>query len=654
MSVERALLYITTDTGTAAEARQGALAGRTMTVPEAQAEAQGIEAFMHSYEPVAAYAWLREARNPMIGERRAADVPFNPAAKRAGGVYPAGRTRANKLRLLGILAITEDTTVAVARERLTAASQNAWSPMDSSDAETMRDLLALPATTAVRFAQLAPETPPEWERIAAVIDALPRDAQPAVIAAAVASFTKFLRSINVCYSAIEPLRRVAERLWGYFAFDSDAYMQGMSSSVIRDYYAPYSPAPYVVGGWRRRGVAIQQATWGARASTWGPGDVLFGSEARFNSESIGCRSGDSSVVNPVNSDTCVAPTGETHRVWFQYNGRATGGWSPTPAVVLRATDGGDFYDRASPVDPNGDFYMVHGANPEWRAPFFNARKNVTGKSRLWMVPPLEWYWRMYFAPQPEFGGRSFAEWVLAMSPSEFVRTMRRSNTMRNIRMAGQYNTLIESLAGSAQVDAARRALTRERENLANVQLVQGAGGAAAAAVAGIPVAGPVVALVIGAVTTATIALMSALQPSGAVVNVDVFGAMCPAFSPFAIQQTRASFAVAYAQTIGMPARPQLAFGLLAFGLLGIGLPVLQPGSTQTQTQTYQLTPDAPAVMVPSSGLPPGAKVGLGALVLAVLVGGGYYLATRKPRHRAKPNRALRRKARARAHTRRGR
>jgi hypothetical protein len=52
-------------------------------------------------------------------------------------------------------------------------------------------------------------------------------------------------------------------------------------------------------------------------------------------------------------------------------------------------------------------------------------------------------------------------------------------------------------------------------------------------------------------------------------------------------------------------------------------------------------------VAPSSGLPMGAKVALGALVLAMLGGGAYYVSTRGAQPPAKPNRAPRRRSRGR-------
>ena len=562
MTVRRDRLFITTDIGAAADARQDALQSQTAAVSDLDADLFGIEQFMHSYDPDAARAWMEDARNPMIGGVRALDKPFDPTAKRPGSsTLPLGRTQANKLRILGIIGVTNGMSAQRARELLVGATQAPWSPIDSSDAETMLNLV--PATGNVSLAQLAPETPAEWERIAAAIDAVAYsaswDAQYAVVNGTMESLRKFFRSINLCYFTPLPLRRLCERLWGFYAFASDEYLLGMSSQTVENLLAPYSPAPYVPGVWRVRGAAYQQNMFGARTQgglgKWGPGDVQFGLPSDFNGDSIGCYQEDQHA-NIINPNTCDRPTGETHRIWFQSDARLFGGINYSPEFLLSLTDQEE-YSTSSSMEvfgSAGDYntLMLPYTNPEWRTPFYCAKHRTIGRDRLWMVPPLEWYWRMYFSPQPEFGGRSFADWFMSQPPSRFVRDVRRWNTQRNLRMATQYNTLIENLAGSAEVQAAERAHQQEQTALGQEQMVQSVGtGVAAAAMHAGPI-GAVVGLVIGAATAVTVLLMSRLHSSMPEVKIDVWGVMEPAFSQFAITSDKSRFAASWDQQIGMP------------------------------------------------------------------------------------------------------
>lgn len=524
-----------------------------------------IQAFTHDYDPDIARAWLARAADPLLDGRPASTLPWDPASTLRTGVdgaahatpYPAGRTRANKIRCLAIAGVTEGMPVETAVARLDRGW--GWSSDDVADQETMLDALRAQARarpgSPVSLAPdgaLAPEVPPAWERVAAQIDRLGPDAQNAVVQAQLGALRNALRAFNLCFPTLLPLRRVAERLWGYYAFDSDNYLRGVSSQIILDLFHPYQPAPYIPGEWRVRLARWQQAVWGSRAGVWGPGDVIFGLPESMQRNHIGCRQ-DDPTANIISPNNCAAPTGESHRVWFQADGTLTGGFNPPWSELVARLRGRDLYDAADAAW-DGEFYLCPNAAPGWRAPFFRANKPAIGKWRLWTLPPLERYWRMYFAPQPEFDNMSLVEWMLSLAPAELIRTVRRDNTQRNLRMAAKYDTIVEDLIGRAQVDAARQQLQMERRNLATEQMVAGAGGGAATALTATG-AGAWIGLIVGAATTATVGILRAAQSAMPEVKVDVWGTMLPTFSQFAIYRSRETLTAVLTQEIGTPTGP---------------------------------------------------------------------------------------------------
>ena len=560
MTVRREILYITTDDNAQL---QRELATRTRVLAPGEGELLQIQAFTHDYDPDVARAWLARAADPLLPDGRpASQAPWDPASTLRTGVdgaahatpYPAGRTRANKLRCLGIAGVTEGMAVEAAVARLDRGW--GWSSDDVADQETMLDLLRAQAAarpgSPVSLAPdgaLAPEVPPAWERVAAQIDRLGPDAANAVVQAQLGAFRNALRAFNLCYPTLLRLRRLAERLWGYYAFSSDNYLRGVSSELILDLFHPYQPSPYVPGEWRVRLARWQQAVWGQRAGAWGPGDVIFGMPWSMQRNHIGCRQDDPNA-NIISPNNCHAPTGESHRVWFQADATLSGGYNPAWSELLPYLHGRDLYDRAD-MAWDGEYYMTPNGAPGWRAPFFRGNKPAVGKWRLWALPPLERYWRMYFAPQPEFDGLSLVDWMLALPPAELVRAVRRDNTQRNLRMAAKYDTIVEDLIGRAQVDAARQQLTMERANLRTEQMVAGVGGSAAAALTATG-AGAWVGLIVGAATAATVGILRAAQSAMPEVKVDVWGTMLPTFSQFAIYRSRETLTAVLVQEIGAP------------------------------------------------------------------------------------------------------
>lgn len=557
MAVRRDIFYITTDAGADADRRQAQLAQRTQRVPDGEADLFGIETFVHSYDPEQAQAWLQRARDPLIGGRPASSLPLNEEALHA-------RSPKAKQQMLAELGITEGMAQPEALARIKSirpgrdAAPLQVLPAQMADLMTLRARVeVLPATARVSQARLAVMEP--WERVAAQIDLLSRDQQEQVVRDQLVSIQKFIRAMNVCYPAILALRRVAERAWGYYAHDSDEYMRGLSSRIINAKLQATQPPPFVNGWWRQYLADWQSTFYGTSQGDWNGGLTLFGWVMRGNEDSrpIGCRRTDPNA-NIITPNNCPAPTGEAHRVWFQSDATLFNGDIPPPTWAWLAERMGGRSAISGGDSLIGGFnYLVPGGAMQmgWTAPIFIANHMMLEAHRLWATPPLEWYWRMYFAPQPEFGGRSFVEWAQAMEPQEFVRRMRRENTQRNQRTAGVFNTLIEALAGQAAVNAAREQLQAERSGLRNVQTVSTVGGGLATGLTATGV-GAIPGLIVGAVTAATVGLLSALQNSVPEVRIDVYGVMCPVFSQFAIYGDKARFAAVSAQQVGMPPAAQ--------------------------------------------------------------------------------------------------
>lgn len=627
MATQRDVLFITTQRD---EALQRRLATQSTPVSAAVADVLGIEVFSHSYDPDAFRAWLQRAINPLVGGRPALE---QAPRGRAGGL-PAGGTTDNRTRILRFLGVTDGMAVEVARSRLTNGIAQAWDPVDTAEARAM--LAALPATGTVTIAALAAVPAPRnrSEALARFIGSLSAAEQTDVVVQQFQSLAHAIRSINITTTAFEKLRALCERAWGFYARDSDPYMDGISSDLIRDRMQAQQPSPYNVGDWRRQLAADWNARYGQRYGTFGPGDVLFGLEQDYNTSTIGCRDADNPSVNP---STCQAPTGECHRLWWQFDASVRGGQLYTPmqmAEAIEAVGPFDPYTRVSPDQPHF----------RWDAPLYESHRSSVARWRLYALPPLRWYWELYFAPQPEFDGRSFAEWLLAQNPRDLIRTTRRDNTMANERTAAYYQTLVTALIGQAQLDAVNQQRANERENQVIQQTVMTVGGATATGLATIPAVGPVAGLIAGIATTASVLALRALQSNTPTVHVDVYGQMEPTFRWFAIRDSQRAFDSDFAARIGVPQGPvpelspeavgggflltasptQFVLGVKTLDLAGRGIDLGSlTGSSQIVTEPQAGLQAGGTLANQSQGMGTGAKVAVAAVIVAAVGGGAY-------------------------------
>jgi hypothetical protein len=647
MATQRDVLFITTQRN---EALQQRLASQSTPLTPAVADVLGIEVFTHTYDPEAFRAWLLRAVNPIVGGRPALE---QSPRSRANGL-PAGGTTDNRTRILRFLGVTDGMSVDAARSRLTGGIAQAWDPIDTADARAM--LAALPASGTVALAVLATAAPPRnrSEALARFIGSLSAAEQTDVVSQQFLSLSRAVRAVNITTIAFDKLRALCERAWGFYARGSDSYMDGISSDLIRDRMQTQQPPPYNTGDWRRQLSADWNARYGQRYGTFGPGDVLFGLERDYNTSTIGCRDADNPSVNP---STCQAPTGECHRLWWQFDASVRGGLLYTPMQMAEAIqDVGPFdpYVRVSPDQPHF----------RWDAPLYESHRSTAARWRLYALPPLRWYWELYFAPQPEFGGRSFAEWLLAQNPRDLIRATRRENTMANEATAAYYQTLVTALIGQAQVDAVNQQRSNERENQAIQQTVMQVGGATATGLATIPAVGPVAGLIAGIATTASVLALRALQSNTPTVHVDVYGQMEPTFRWFAIRDSQRAFDSDFATRVGMPqgavsdlapegtggtlvltAIPAQIFtsGPLDLVAQGVNLGSLTGASPSTAIQPLVtgtplvLKADGPLAGEPQ-GMSTGAKV---AAVVALVVGGGAYAWHRSKKRKSNGQRARR-------------
>lgn len=482
MATQRAILFITTSDNDDLQRR---LAGQTRPLSDTERDLLDVEVFTHVYDPERFRAYLLRAVNPLVNGRPALDQ--------------------------------------IGTMRRAAVSTVGGSPVRVCQSDGT-------CTTADPSTMTAGPEVQRWERLMNFISELPPATQTQVAMTQIEYVMRALRALNVCPTAILRLRRCMERLWGFFAYDSDQYMEGASAEVIADRLQAASYVPGDPGEWRRQIAAAFQRAYGHAYTdyTFGAGDVLFGLEQDYNEGSIGCRIAEGEDARSPSS--CFAPTGECHRVWFQTNGSLRGGKVYTPQEMRAAID------AVSSFDP----YRRLCADPQcgWEATLYEPHRPVVGRWRLYALPPLRWYWQIFFAPQPEFGGVSFAEWLLAQDPVSLIRSLRQENTRRNAAVADAYGVQIADLVGEGQVNAAQEQARAERRRQQVEGYVQLAGESATAIAGAI---NPIAGLIAGAASIVGRVIARAATQAIARIRVDVFGQIYPVFSQFAVYETKASF-----------------------------------------------------------------------------------------------------------------
>lgn len=470
------------------DALQARLGTRTTRVGQDEQDALDIEVFTHTYDPVRANAWLERAKNPLIGGR--------PARER---MPPPGSVVSTQL------------AVGMTRE---------WT--------------GLPVVM-----------PDESDALHVVISALPPAEQVAVVQQQFGALANGLRAFNLNPKGIRELRQVVERVWGYLPADSDLYYDGVSSEFVRGRYQASVYGSLGPSNWRTR-IA---ANWNSNARNaeryrFGPGEVLFGFETDYNYDGIGCRvGGTSDDGDPRLPNNCYAPTGEVHALWWQGNAAIRGGKLYTPAqmqAAIQSVRSTDPYDRSF-TDPR------YG----WRGMALEPHLSLVARWRLHAIPPLAWSWAIYFAPQPEFGNRTFVDWLLRQTPEELIRRVRRDVTRRNAETAGRFGLRIVDLVGQAEADAAQARADAARRR-AQIETMVSAGGQAVGAALSLTPLGPLGGLIAGGAAQVGIAIARLSSQPRETVGIDVYGDLCPAFTQFAITASLTEFDAMVARQVPFP------------------------------------------------------------------------------------------------------
>lgn len=559
MTVRRELFFITTGEN---QALQRELATRTRPVPQQDQDLLDIEVFSHTYDPERFRAWLERAADPMVNG-------------------------------------------ASATSQATPADANAGSDFWQWVRGSTRGTAAASGRTAV---------------VGNVIDRQGAAVQTAIFQDQLNSLRRALLSINISPQAMLRLKRLLERVWGYYPYESDQYLDGTASDIIENRYQAGVWGPLHATNWR----VIISALWRTQPGVYqfSAAETIFGLEKDYNRDSIGCRVGsDGSGTTP---NACQAPTGECHSVWWQQNAALRGGRMYTPAELSNLVhhDVGTF----------DTFSRIGTDNPRfgWRGILYEPHRPSVGRWRLHVIPPLAWYWSLYFAPQPEFDGLSFVEWLLRQDVRELVRATRRENTLANAAVAGYYGSTIAGLVGQAEVDFIQAQQRAERRRQAVEGMVSGVGAAATTVATAI---NPIAGFIAGVASTAASIVTRIVTTSDPIVRVDVLGRLFPVFSQFAIFESNTAFNAALERQIGTP--PGTTVDQPAspgtFTFLGVALQTTQasnvPPSTKviggplavTMPQRVDVAPSPPAPQAqPRTG---SSGLVIAGVVLAAAAGG---------------------------------
>lgn len=490
MSTRYAAFQITGSTDEAAQARL-ADAAQFITDP-ATIDALDINSFAHLYDPELARAWLTYALNPTL----------NGLPVRTGP-------------------------------------------------QVMPTAVAVNPTTGQRSAApVAPVPITAGQHLANSINNLNAADQTRVALDTIGAVLNALKAFNISLLSINEYRRLAERLWGYFQLArggdiaSNQYWVGIPSDAIAE---RTQTALGTMGEWRTELARQWRVAFPNFRYQFSAVEVLFGTRDDYQDWPVGCRIGrverDTEVQNYV-PNACDRPTGECHSVWVQQNNAIYGGRLYTPLELSRLFDtfhNEDILHEQFNWCPDQPHYR-------WGAPCFNARTPSVGRWRLHVVPPLAWYWGMFFLPQPEFADAhgtplSLVDWLLSMTPEELIRRTRRGATQRNGQMADFYQVTVNQLIGQAQVDLSREqqrtARTNQRDASIPGSLSSGLGQIS-------PIAGLIAGL--GSIVTQVI-LSGSNHP---LVHIDVLGQLMPAFVQPYVYASRTGFDGAMRDQVGWP------------------------------------------------------------------------------------------------------
>lgn len=604
MATTHKAFHITTARGAEGDALMRQLAAQTGPVDPDRSLVYGIELFAHLYDPQAFTAWLNYARDPLLGP----SVQLDRDGRRSGGVR-ASQLPGPVAQGPGVGSITPSV------------------PTPSSN------------------------LPPWAERIARAIDAMPPDLQVREAQHCIEAVLTAMVALNVSPQAIVPLREVYQRKLGWFRPSEENYFfLGIPGQWVMDRSMARlfeRDAPGREGEWRQEASRLSllhaRSVRPSDARGYPARDVVFGFWKDYNAGDFGCRwqSGRSAEM-PVG---CYAPTGEVHTVWVEADARIRGGRMYAPSVLPREmqAEANVARDRLG-LDPgyagvrahapmNGDAKIVPVGPVGW------SQGVLIGYERprpyLHFYVPPRFYWDIFFAQHPEFGGLNFVDWLLARSPEENIRQMRRTNTARLTAVAEQVGiSSINDLIGRAERNLQDEIRREETQRSAVEGVITSSAGNLARAL------GPAASLIAGAGTALYALFKSQEKESAALTSrrIDVYGHLTPAFTRFPIYALRAGFESALESRVGpTPAGPPPTPAMVALPVGGAMMPFVVPVMMPTVPQgsaTLAVTPPAPPLDVqppapPGEGMSTGAKVAIVAGLGAAVAGGVWWSRRRR-------------------------
>lgn len=578
MATTHKAFHITTARGEQGDALMRQLAAQTGPVDPDRSLVYGIELFAHLYDPAAFTAWLNYARDPLLGQ----SVQLDRDGRRSGGVRASQFPRTK-----------------------TQPLQSPSSPTPSSN------------------------LPPWADRIARAIDEMPPDLQVREAQHCIESVLSAMVALNVSPQAIGPLRLVYQRKLGWFRpSEENSFYLGIPGQWVMDRSQGLlfeRDAPGREGEWRQEASRLSlihnRAVRPGDARGYPARDVVFGLSMDYNGTDFGCRWQEGrSVEMPVG---CYAPTGEAHTIWIEADARIRGGKLYAPSRLpdaLREQLSRSINEMVSLGYGNRRATITSVGEDGWN------RGALVGYEKmrpvLYFYVPPRFYWDIFFAQQPEFGGLNFVDWLLSRSPEENIRQMRRDNTSRLSALAEQVGvSSINDLIGKAERDLQDVIRSEETQRSAVEGVITSSTAQLARAL------GPAASLIAGA-GTALYALFKGQQKTTAALTsrrIDVYGHLSPAFTRFPIYVLRAAFESALESRVGSPpAGPPMT---------PFVLPVMMPTMPQAST-TLAVTPPAPTLDVPppappSEGMGTGTKVAIVAGLGAAVAGGVWWSRRRR-------------------------
>ena len=435
------------------------------------------------------------------------------------------------------------------------------------------------------------------------INAMPVRQQYETVMAMWGAFGNFWQASNLSPYAWAPFRKACESAWC-------ARPSSVTGTPPRG--SPYWRGRVVVenhpganddilpgkwfGAWRDAALASFRQYGGgegSRTDSLGPDQVIFGDPTSWHSENIGCQ----------NNNRCHAPTGETHRVWMQFDGTITGG-NLYGSLATSEGVAGPGLGVTVPWPYNG----VGTMSGDWRSDDRWQAKPVTSANRLWYIPPLVWYWRLLRAPIPglKIGGAgpdvSLVAYLAAQDPYVFAREVLLDVVTRNKAMASANGVTDTSLAAKAGTLFQRS----ETDRVQTISEVSGMTHAFTGLLAPLASLGPVgagVALAGGAIDLVTTLITPALTPDSP-RPIDVFGRLMPAYE-YSIVTTDYTAFVENMRAIGLPeAAPRPQYGFSSVLPTDFATPSMTGGGAPAPTAT----PLSQLATLEFLGITPGAAV----------------------------------------------